>query len=429
MKLDSLYKEEKTTHEALKMFETLSSKIDIFQNVQRQPFFNDEPKLYDFSTAYCSLDKNSKKITDFGGGIDQNKEKALLKSVGEAVERYCISIPQKNVLSSVNNLKPKAINLDNFVDFTNKQLKNINFHKFTRNKNTKFWWTTGYSLPNFEKILVPSQLTSVPYKFVKEKIIRDPITTGAALSTSLGGSIYRGICEIVERDAFMITYLNKLKRKSVDLDKSGVEIKNLNHLYSKYNLELHIIDISTDLDIPSMMGLVIDRTGIGPAISVGLSADIDPVIAAIKAAQEAIHSRPWYRKLMNVNIYNHDLNSFDGRAMYWVNPKMIKKIDFLINNQSIVLKKRTVSLSMKNKIDYVLEKLNQHKFEIFFVNKTEKIIEENGFFVTMTIIPKLVPLYLDENYKYLGNPRLKEVPKKLGYNTPDNFYSIPHPFL
>ncbi len=429
MNLNFLYQEEKTISETLSLFNALLTNTKIIRSAQRQSFFNDEPKLYDFSTAYWSWNGSLKKTIDYGGGIDEEINKALLKSLGEAIERYCISKQKKDIWSSSGKLQFQSINLNDFTDFTNKQLLNKNFKQFTRDRNTKFWWTVGYNLQNLKKVFVPSQLVSVPYKFIQEQIIRDPITTGAALSTSLGGSIYRGICEIIERDAFMITYLNKLERKNVDLNKSGLELKKLYQLYSRYNLELYVIDITTDLDIPAMMGLVIDRTNIGPAVSVGLSADVDPIKAAIKSAQEALHPRPWHRRLMAKSDYNHDLNSFEGRAMYWSDSRMIRKINYLLDNEKIILKRNIRKFTMKNKINFIFKKLKKNNFDAYVVDVTEENVKKYGFWVTKTIIPKLQPVYLDEKYRYLGNRRLTEVPKKLGFETLDNFNSIPHPFL
>lgn len=430
LKTEDLFLEEDSVEDALDRFDKVIAETKVVLSLERESFFNDEPKLYDFFTTYSSYGCNSKKCGDCAGGIDLVKSKALLKSLGEAFERHCLSIQKKKICSSYQNILDKAINIFEFNDFSSKQLSDPKFKQFVYDRNSKFYWDWGFDFFTLKKILVPSQLISVPYKYFYEQVIREPISTGAALSTSLGGAIYRGICEIVERDAFMITYLNKLRRSCIDLDKSGQQLKELKEIYSRYNLELIVVDVTTDLQISAMMGLVIDRTGIGPAISVGLSADLNPTTAAIKAVKEALHSRPWIRRLMLKNVKNIDVNSFEGRALYWSSPKMIDKLDFIINNtEKIILKSNIVDMSIREKITTTLRILKKSELLTYFVDLTTPKIKKNGFYVVKVIIPKLQPLYLNENTKCLGNERLKSVPRRLGFLSNIKLNDVPHPFL
>ena len=59
-------------------------------------------------------------------------------------------------------------------------------------------------------------------------------------------------------------------------------------------------------------------------------------------------------------------------------------------------------------------------------------IRNIGFRVVKTIVPKLQPLYLWEQFKYLGGERLYQVPVTLGYfqsRLPEkDLNPTPHPF-
>lgn len=401
--------------------ECILSKTKIISSIKREPFFNDEPKIYDFCTVYSAYDCGFKERLDTSGGTDINKEWAMFKSLGEAVERHCLSAQDKGVYSSYKELKDKAIDIFVFSNLTSEQKNDSKFKQFVYTKDDYFSWCDGYNFLNFQKKMIPSQLVYVPYNFSKEKIIREPISTGAALSTSLGGSVYRGICEIVERDAFMITYLNKIKKELIDLKRSGPELMEISNMSCRYKLEPIIVDITTDLGIPSMLGLVIDRTGLGPAISVGLSADLDPKVAAIKAIKEAFHSRPWIRKLMIQNKINRDINTFEGRALYWSDVKMLKNIDFLIKQKKHSLKGCLKYKTMKAKIIKIMEIFKKHNLDVFFVDVTTSEVRKCGFCVTKVIIPGLMPLYLDEFYKDVYGNHLRLDKSKIN--------KIPHPFL
>jgi len=69
----------------------------------------------------------------------------------------------------------------------------------------------------------------------------------------------------------MIYYLNRLKPRRFDLASSeNKEIKSLYEISRRYNLEIFSLDIMTDLGIPSIVSVIIDRSGLSKAVSVGL---------------------------------------------------------------------------------------------------------------------------------------------------------------
>lgn len=144
---------------------------------------------------------------------------------------------------------------------------------------------------------MPAQLVYVPYSYQHdEPLLRFPISTGAATGVSLDDALYRGICEVVERDAFMITYLNKIVSPQVNLfsikDKTIYDIANI---FKRYKLELVILNLTTDLQIPVFAAVTLDRTGLGPAVSVGLKAGFNIKETIIGAIEESLMVRTWIR--------------------------------------------------------------------------------------------------------------------------------------
>lgn len=185
--------------------------------------FNDEPK---FPSYACWLKKDISTISDgikgeeFSGGCSVTiKERAEMKALGEAIERYSLSIFRYNNMftGSYNNIKQKgesAVDLDSIKYFSDKQLKQFLFKRFRITPKSKMRWEKTQSLRTGDEVYVPVQTLRVPYFYFKDEcIVRFPVTTGAAASTSYADAIYRGICEVVERDSYMISYLNKLEVK------------------------------------------------------------------------------------------------------------------------------------------------------------------------------------------------------------------------
>ncbi|MCX6726979.1 MAG: YcaO-like family protein [Candidatus Shapirobacteria bacterium] len=401
--------------------------------VYRSWFFNDEPKLFSYNVDLNGLIKKPRDSDDgVGSGTALTPKVALMKAMGESIERYCLCLygEKKFTNASYKAVKHEAIDIFKLRNFSAEQLKRKEFKNYRYDEQSKMNWVEGFSLRDGKNILIPAQLVYVPYKFGNEVCIRDPITTGAAASTSLGGAVYRGMCEIIERDAFMITYLNKLSRESIDLN-CHKELKKMKKMCERYNLELKVIDISTDLGVAAMMGVIVDRTGIGPAVSFGLSADLDPMIAAIGAAKESFHGRPWIRSEMMKQVQGKSLNDLVNRGIYWSDPKMIKKCQFLFeNDKNKVLIQKYKSRYKPNKLKKMLLIFTElFNYDVYFVEVTTPEIRKYGFRVVKVIIPDLHPLYLDDVHPYWESKRLFEVPKKMGLGGSSILNKIPHPFL
>lgn len=398
--------------------------------------YHDEPLLY----QYTSVIKKTAGLSDFGdntnelaGGTSIIKERAIMKALGEAIERYCLAIyKEKNfVFASKDELGEEALDVKTLEGSKPIELDN----------KTKIRWIEGYSLTKGKKILIPAQLVFVPYKYHKEPVIRLPISTGAACGTALGAAIKRGIFEIIERDSFMIFYLNKLTPKRIDIGSSQKsEFIIIRDMFLRYNLELHLFDITTNLKTTSVMAIIVDRTSIGPAVSVGLKASDDIQSAVIGAIEEAQQIRAWMRSEMsrpkkkNKNSARR-LDVVD-RGLYWSKVDVIDKLNFLLESKKFL----AVDKFIKNNVDRpkldlqnIVKIFKQLSMEVVYVNLTEPEIVKQGFNTVKVIIPQLHPLFLYENFKYLWGNRLYNIPVDLGYKrrptTEKQLNSIPHPFL
>ncbi len=426
----------------------VDNKTGIVKKLTRSIWYNDEPKIYHFNVEMCNTGAFSEvdNENNFPGGASFNKKKALIKALGEAIERYCLGIYQRKMFirASYAELKDEAMDIFSVVNFSETQLKEKEFQIFRYDKNSKFWWVKGFSLTQKREILVPAQLVYVPYQFIKEKIIRFPISTGAAAGVSLSSALLRGIYEVIEREAFIVNYLNMLSREKVEIEKPI--INKINKIYRDYNLELHVIDITTDIPVYTFLAVIVDKTGKGPAISVGAKTSHDPIEAFIGAVEEAQPSRAWIRDLMknpkmkdkikklrNKNNWKN-ITTFEERGLLWSNYKMIAHLRFWIRNpkaKKLNSLKSTFKSRAEKKLSKLIKILKRKEMEVIYVDLTTPDIEILGFKVVKVIIPQMHPLYFDERFKYLGGERLYKIPEYLGYQpkSENELNKVPHPFL
>lgn len=399
------------------------------KSVSQGGFYNDEPKIFFFS---ASLNNKNDLNEKYGGGSSFIKEKALIKTLGEALERYS--------LNDYNNISLIWSDYFNFKK-SNRILDPSKIVTYSGNrKNKEMNWTRAHSLFNSKKYFIPSQLIFVPYFFDRnEFLIRQPITTGAACSSALKGAILRGLLEVVERDAFMITYLNRLPRSLIDLNsiKENISLTTIIDKIRRYNLEVYLIDISSDVPVYCILTILVDRTGLGPAVSVGVKAALDINVAMIGSIEESVQTRLFVRNKMirektknfsSIKKNKYYIRTPEDRGILWSDINMIKRVDFLFqgNKKSYKNLPKFKSKNLKEVVQYFKEKQEN----IFSIDITSPPIKKKGGVkVAKVIIPSFHPVYLDENFSCIESERVRNIPQKIGYSPAEKLNHFPHPFL
>lgn len=409
----------------------------IIKKVSRMTNYNDEPKVFTYVAHYETNHKNDSRSSS---GTSFNQKRALVKALGEAIERYCLNVVDGKNLTSANISELPIQYIDPFKipSFSKNQLSKKEFERFIFSKNTKFKWVEGYSYTKQKKVLIPAQLVYTSYNLLpNEPYIRFPISTGAAAHTSFNQALYTGICEIVERDSFMIYYLNTMSAPIIDIHTvRSKEVHRILSMLNRYKLELTVIDMTTDLQIPVYVAILLDKTGNGPGVSVGLKAGFNGLEVLIGAIEESLMVRTWTRDKF---IYGNTsfklprtIKTIDQRAYFWFKQNMLRHLKFLFDATAI--KKLEVStINNEDGLEKAVRLLKQADIDIYYVDITQKEVKQAGFTVLKVFIPELCPLYFDEEYPYLGPSRLYRAPVKLGVfpkpKLESDFNRIPHPIL
>src|SRR3989344_3167169 len=171
-----------------------------------------------------------------GAAFDHNT--AATKALAECLERYsvCNYDPNGLIRGSFSELKNKgALDPNLFKAFSDKQLKDPVYYKnHYFDHSTRFSWTRAISFIDEKQFFVPAQLVFLLYETLEgEPIIRGMTTSGAAAGSSREMAAYNAICEAIERDSFMIFWLNKLTSPVIDLSDTDKSITGDVSLFSQ----------------------------------------------------------------------------------------------------------------------------------------------------------------------------------------------------
>lgn len=365
-----------------------------------------------------------------GDGTSVDKDRAIMKAVGESIERYCSALFDSNdfLFSSYENIKEPAVNPNKFALFSEKQYKTPNFTFQKLNNQTPAFWSLGYSITYDRPVYVPSGFVYIPYMFSdpRESQFHISISTGLACGTSRAMALYKGLMETIERDAFMIVWRNRLSLPIIDLE--TVEDPIVRQLLKSMDgipVQIYPIVVTLDIGIPTILVVIKNLSGTPPYTMVGISANLDPNQALRSALEEGVLSLFGMKRYVKTKInYKPEPNYRDLKSpilhalAHAVCDDLRKETDFLVNSNEKIsiqdLQNRSQEGYVEN-IHTATEILKERGLETIALDITTPDIDEAGFKVVRSIVPGLHPLDIDHNYMYLGGKRLYQAPCDAGF--------------
>jgi len=415
---------------------------DVFQT-PREPgapaFFHYAAKACN-TLAFCQQENFST-----GGGASTSKGIALAKALGEAVERYCSAIYDKKELplTSFTDAPFPCIPPSAFALFSQEQYFQTDFRFSLFDIATPIRWIQASDLIKGEPCYVPAAMVFTPYFFDREKgepHITQSISTGLACHDSRTKAILSAICEVIERDAFTITWQARLGRPHIKVETLSALNRDLVQRLERIKSTVTLLNITMDVGIPTVLSVLRSDVPEAPALVFAASADLNPEEAVRKSLEELAHTRRLAQLLKTnlppcipdpnfENVVNQDIH-----VLLYCDHNNTHLADFIFESQQRMGFDEIENLATGDpEIDVrtLLEKVEKVHHRVLVVDLTTPDVSESGLFVFRALIPGFHPLFMGHGIRALGGSRLWEVPQKLGYQgmtklSGDN--PAPHPF-
>lgn len=385
-------------------------------------------------------------ITTAGSGAGLTFRAAQKATLGECVERYSFSIvhPEDLIFGPYSELSKYGFNPvapQKFALFHPAQYPHLPFDPF--DTGTPIAWAHADSLTNKEDRLVPACMVYIPYyphfQEQGEKIIANAISTGGACATSRVEGMLKGVCELVERDAVMIMWRNRLALPRVNIDPASALYPIFQEKFARPGLRYTLVYTSLDLAVPSFFGILVDERSGSPSIMVGGAAHPDPSRAALKTLLELVQSLKW-KDHMGCDVFEpepefRNVRSFDDRARLYASNDLREAFRFLWDHPHEIPLSSIPSLDTgdhRRNLDHCIALLAERDLEVIALDLTPVDADECGLYVTKVIIPGIETMEGDYQVPFLGGWRWREVPVRLGLleNATDlqSVNPYPHPY-
>ena len=119
-------------------------------------------------------------------------------------------------------------------------------------------------------------------------------SNGCAAGNTLEEAILQGFLELVERDAFAVWWYNQLLMPAVDLESFDDEyLAKANDYYRSLNRDLWVLDVTSDLGIPTFVAISRRTDKKAEDIIYGAGSHLDPHIAVLRAVCELNQFLNW----------------------------------------------------------------------------------------------------------------------------------------
>jgi ribosomal protein S12 methylthiotransferase accessory factor len=431
-----------------KLFLTLDTLVDervgIIRGLSEIPNQPGLPDFFHYVAEACDTSAfSNRKNFAVSGGVSSNRAVAMAKAIGEAVERYCCTFydQQHLPLASSSSAQFTTVDPENFALFTPTQYSQPNFRYVPFTRETPIRWTEAKELYTGASMYVPACMVYMPYRFdrdVGEQPICQPISTGLACHCSWEEAVVSAICEVVERDAFTITWQAMLPVPSIRLESLSDRNQELVERFQRAGGSVRMLDITLDHGVPCILTVLTSDEPRAPALVVAASCAVNPEDAARKSLEELAHT---HRAAMEFRATSPPFvpepeyaNVTDQKAHFrlYTQHGYQHLAHFLFSSNHSIdfgalpdISDSAPEQALRNLVGVIAK--NNHK--VLVTELTTDDVKQLGLSVARAIIPGFHPLFMGHYNRALGGTRLWSIPQALGYRgVTDTDNPAPHPY-
>lgn len=369
----------------------------------------------------------------WSSGKDIDETIAVKKLISEIAEWNAWIFPNNPISKSYKNLDTlKVIHPYDIVKYKSLQYENKNFPLKRFNVEDVHTWIAAKKLSTNEEVLMLSD--HVLFGCLQKKSVYTMSTSsGCAAHVEKNKAITHAIYELIERDAFMIFWLNKLDRDTIKNESLPSEIKQRIKAIEKLGYTITIKDIT--LDLASVILIAVrDKKGVYVTSGLASSNDVinmfDSALCEVEVSLLHILNSDI---TVNAEIIMEDIISSVEHEQFHQQPQYAVETDFIFNiNNKISFEEFCMKYENKKPIAVHLREMN---FNIYVIDATEwkiNVLLPEHRYIVRVIIPGLVPISFGYGREPLGMERIYTVPITLGFRQNpvlyENINRTPHPF-
>jgi len=363
-----------------------------------------------FSAKYADSAGNE----DWSSGLDDSKSLAEIKAIMEGLERVASGIlPTNDVLYTTGkSLGPKVLDPRRVVEYSTEQYRHVQLKTFSLTKH--YYWQKVFRVSDSQAFYLPVECIYYP---ISQRFTPNVYTyansSGIAAGLNFESALFEALTELIERDAFMLTWINRLVHTKISkahlTDSQKARVTNVNTA----GYEVEIVNITLDL-LPTVL-VVAHSTKLKPSLILGMSCK-PTVSAAISKALSEVEQQLYWKLRQGQELYSIDnqtmVSTISDHSAIYVSGKHLHEAEFLWSGTDST--RFLEGDGRYDQLDTVLELLNTRNIETYALDLSPFAMKSSGVYVVRAIAEGLVPISFGYGLEPLAMKRLKSVPEKLG---------------
>jgi ribosomal protein S12 methylthiotransferase accessory factor len=346
-----------------------------------------------------------------------------IRAHSEALERYCTSMfsEEQFVIATAAELGSEALDLESIPKCSRTELAHPKCPLVMADKTKPIRWVRAISLLDGRSIYLPVVMVFTRTGFVNSsERFWVPITTGCASHVSYEQALVAAICEVIERDALSIVWLQRLSLPKVLIDNVPEELAMLWTFYqrSSHHMEYLFFDATTDLGVPTIHGLRRAAWNTRLTSVVACSTSLNPIVAVRKVMHELTAFPLALERVKDVPQSLDDFTKVSHGATYMAHYEHQHAFRFLVDtphSRPLANIAFSGSYSDKTALENIIQRFRSKDLDLYAIDLSTDEALRLGMRVVRVIVPGLQPLGFQYRARFLGHPRLYEAPKQMGH--------------
>ncbi len=278
---------------------------------------------------------------------------------------------------------------------------------------------TGRSLADDAPALLPAQLVYLAWDELAdgEASIVHATSSGLACGASYAEAALSALLELVERDAFMLVWRNRLSLPRIDPHAAHGVVAWERRYLDGARLRRRVVDLSCVHGLPTLLAVVEDGAG---SLGVGAAAAASPEAAYRKALAEAYATQGAARRMRedgtSRRAHFEEIATFADHIAVYADPRNAVRAAFLTASPDRVqldLLPAMAPAPPEEQLEFVARALLDAGVESYAVDVTTPDIADLGLCVVRAVAPELCMLDVRQDACFLGGPRLRRAPVDL----------------
>lgn len=365
-------------------------------------------------------------IRDSSAGKGLKKSQAKASALCEALERYSGAYQgnEYSIIESYHSLGAKAIHPNDCMLYSKAQYHEKKkweklgyFCRVPRpfDPEAKIHWSPVWSVLQNTYLYLPTEFLYYfnPNNSDLSRVLSPMYcyadSNGNASGNNLEEAILQGFFELVERDAVALWWYNCLKKPEVSLESfEDALIINLKNKYTEKNREIWVLDITSDLGIPTFVACSRKLNENPEKIIFGFGCHLNAKIAIIRALTEMNQVMLLFPDNM-ISIYEQDIECVSK----WLKIATLKNQPYFLPTSISKKEMRDYPVLTSNNLlvdlEYCKNLIKNKKMDFLIHDQTRP---EVGLSVVKIIVPGLRHFWTR-----FAKGRLYDVPVEMGWLT------------